>query len=141
MNKLIESVMPMFVDIYRQTDSQDPNTGAIKKEWNYIQTLSCHAKSMISNSTARGADKQQLAAKYRDEQFLEVRTLTKISLRDKLTNIRDQSNKTIWTELDYPSETPTVFEVVGVSPITDPFGDILAYNTLVKRSEVQAIGI
>ena len=50
-------------------------------------------------------------------------------------------SKYIWTELNYPNETPTVFEVVGVTPITDPFGTIVAYNSTAKRSENQEIGI
>jgi hypothetical protein len=47
----------------------------------------------------------------------------------------------IWTELDAPTETPTVFEVVGTTPITDPFGSVLGYNSTLKRSENQQIGI
>lgn len=32
-HELINSVMTMKMDIYRQSDTQDPNSGAIKKEW------------------------------------------------------------------------------------------------------------
>ena len=57
------------------------------------------------------------------------------------TNIKNKNGGYLWTELDYPSETPTVFEVVGTTPISDPFGTIIGYSTTAKRSESQKIGI
>ena len=140
--ELIEGVLPMYLDIYSQVDSQDPDTGAILKEWNYINTLPCYAKGVVSNSTsARSSDKQVFDNRYKNSQMVQIRTIQKLSIRNKITNIRTKEGVNIWTELDYPSETPTVFEITGVTPITDPFGEILAYNALAKRSENQQIGI
>lgn len=139
---LIASILPMQLDLYVQSNSQDPDTGAISKQWNYNQTLSCSAKGNISNSgTSRGSDKQTLDNRYRNEQLIQIRTIQKINIRHKITNIRNRDGGYIWTELNYPSETPTVFEVVGTTPISDPFGNIIGYNTTAKRSESQTIGI
>lgn len=139
---LVASVLPMQLDLYVQSNSQDPDTGAMTKEWNYNQTLLCSAKGNISNSgTVRGSDRQVFDNKYRNEQTIQIRTIEKINLRHKITNIRNKNGGYIWTELNYPSETPTVFEVVGTTPISDPFGNILGYNTIAKRSESQTIGI
>ena len=141
MYDLINSLLPMFVDIYKQFDFQDPDTGAIKKEWQFDRTISCSAKGIINNSaSSRAGDKQTISNKYSDDQVLEVRTFEKISLREKLTNIRDVDNVVIWEELNFPSNTPTVFELKGTTPITDPFGGVLGYNSTVKRSENQIIG-
>ena len=132
----------MQMDLYVQMDSQDPDTGAISKEWNYRQTLSCAAKGIISNSaTSRGSDRQILDNRYRNEQMIQIRTIEKINIRHKITNIKNKKGGYIWTELDYPSETPTVFEVIGTTPITDPFGNVVGYSTTAKRSENQTIGI
>jgi hypothetical protein len=139
---LIASILPMQLDLYVQSNSQDPDTGAISKQWNYNQTLSCSAKGNISNSgTSRGSDKQTLDNRYRNEQLIQIRTIQKINIRHKITNIRNRDGGYIWTELNYPSETPTVFEVIGTTPISDPFGNIIGYNTTAKRSESQTIGI
>jgi len=130
------------MDVYRQTDIQDENTGAIKKEWTFSRTVDCHAKGVISNSvTSRNGDKQSFSNKYINDQVIQVRTLDRIILREKVTNIRDSDNNVIWTELDYPTETPTVFEITGSTPVTDPFGRVLAYNTTMRRSENQQIAI
>jgi hypothetical protein len=141
MNELIESVLSMHLDVYRQSDMQDPDTGAIKREWNYYKTVSCHAKGVISNSaTTRSSDKQIFSNKYLNDQIIQVRTSERLIGREKVTNIRDQEGKPIWTEIDFPNETPTVFEVIGTTPITDPFGRVIGYNSSMKRSENQQIG-
>ncbi len=129
------------MDVYNQTDIQDENTGAIKKEWTFARTVDCHAKGVISNSvTSRNGDRQSFNNKYVNDQVIQVRTVGRIILREKVTNIRDSDNNVIWAELDYPNETPTVFEVIGSTPVTDPFGRVLAYNTTMRRSENQQIG-
>lgn len=132
----------MKMDIYKQTEAQNPDTGALVKEWNYYKTLDCHAKGMITNSASiRSSDKQQFNNKYINEQTIQVRTIDRITIREKITNIRDSQNNVIWTEINFPSETPTVFEVIGVTPITDPFGKVIGYSSALKRSENQQIGL
>jgi hypothetical protein len=73
--------------------------------------------------------------------MIEVRTSDRLTTREKATNIRNSDNLVIWTEIDFPSDTPTVFEVVGTTPLTDPFGKVLAYSSTMKRSENQIIGL
>lgn len=139
---IVDSVLQLYLDIYIQSDSQDQNTGAIKKEWNFTQTIPCSAKGIISNSSSgRSSDKQIIGNKYQNMQTLQIRTASKLNIRHKVTNIRDRKGNPIWTELDYPLDTPTVFEIIGVTPITDPFGTIIGYNSIAKRSENQNIGI
>ena len=141
MYDLVDSVMPMFMDVYRQFDLQDPNTGAIKKEWQFDRTVPCSAKGIISNSSSsRTGDKQIMSNKYINDQILQVRTSEKINLREKLTNIRDSEGNVIWEEINFPSNTPTVFELMGITPMTDPLGGVVGYNSTIKRSENQTIG-
>jgi hypothetical protein len=142
MQDLIQSVLPMRLDVYRQIDSQNTDTGAIVKEWQYYKTVDCHAKGVISNSaTTRSSDKQIFNNKYTNDQIIQVRTEDRLTTREKITNIRDMKNNYIWVELDFPTETPTVFEVMGTTPITDPFGRVIGYNSSMKRSENQQIGL
>ena len=64
---IIESVLPMMLDIYAQSDYQDPDTGAIIKEWNYVDSMSCYAKGVVSNSTSvRSGDKQSFDNRYQN---------------------------------------------------------------------------
>lgn len=138
---LVTSLMPMKLDVYLQEDVQDKDTGAIKKTWIYEKTLPCHAKGTVSNSsTSRNGDSQTISARYVDKQTIEIRTESRLTYRQKITNIRDASGNPIWIELNYPNDTPTVFEITSSTPITDPFGNLMAYNSIGKRSESQIIG-
>ena len=141
MYDLVDSVLPMLIDIYRQFETQDPETGSLKKEWQFNRTIAWSAKGTISNSTAtRSGDKQAFSNKYANEQMLQVRTTTKLIFSEKITNVRNLDGTVIWEEINFPSNTPTVFEVMGITPITEPMGWIIGYNTTVKRSENQVIG-
>jgi hypothetical protein len=131
----------MLMDVYKQFDTQDESTGAFKKEWQFNRTVPCHAKGIISNSAStRSGDKQVFSNKYLNDQVLQIRTATKLTFREKITNIRALDGTIIWEEVDFPNNTPTVFEVMGVTPMTEPLGGIVGYNTTVKRSESQVIG-
>jgi hypothetical protein len=142
MYDLLNAVYSMKMDIYRQEEAQDPDTGSIRKSWSYYKTVPCHAKGVISNSaTSRTGDYQVLKDKYINAQIIVVRTESRLTLREKVTNVCSSDGTVIWTEIDYPSETPTVFEVIGSTPLTDPFGSVLGYNSTLKRSENQTIGI
>ena len=137
---IVASTLQMYVDVYVQSDTQDRDTGIIKKEWLFIKTVPCSAKGVISNSiSTRSSDRQVIDTRYQNEQFIQVRTSEKLNMRNKLTNVRTKNGTVIWSEINYPTETPTVFEIVGITPVTDPFGEIIAYNTMAKRSENQVI--
>jgi len=139
---LVDSILSMKMDVYRQVDLQDPDTGALVKEWIYYKTVDCSAKGVISNSSSTRTNSiQSFGAKYVNEEILQVRTSMRLTYREKIKNIRDSKGNAIWVELNYPTETPTVFEVIGSTPVTDGFGNIIAYNSVVKRSENQNIGI
>jgi hypothetical protein len=139
---LVDSVLSMKMDVYRQTDLQNPDTGAIVKEWIYYKTIDCSAKGVISNSSSTRTNSiQSFGTKYSNEEILQVRTSQRLTFREKITNIRDAKGNAIWVELNYPTETPTVFEVIGSTPLTDGFGNVMAYNSVIKRSENQNIGI
>ena len=140
MSMILDAVLSMTADIYRQQTVQDEETGHLQKTWIYYKTIDCHAKGIISNSTTRKTDAQSFGNTYENMQFLEIRTSDKLTIKEKITNIKDKNGNYIWTELNVPYDTPTVFEVIGTTPITDPFGTTLAFNSTVKRSENQTIG-
>ncbi len=142
MSSVINAILSMKMDIYRQVDTQDADTGALVKEWIYYKTVDCSAKGVISNSSSTRTNSiQSFGTKYTNEEILQVRTSERLTFREKITNVRDSKNNIIWKELNYPTETPTVFEVIGSTPLTDAFGNVIAYNSVIKRSENQKIGL
>jgi len=141
MYSVVDGLMSMKMDVYRQQEEQDSNTGALVKKFMFYKTLDCYARGVIQENVNRNVDKQIFGNTYSNNQAIEVRTLQKLTQREKIKDIRDSAGKIIWYELNYPNDTGTVFEVVGSTPITDPFGSVVAYNTSLKRSENQQIGL
>ena len=141
MFEVVDGLMTMKMDIYRQQEQQNKDTGAIIREFSYIKTLDCYARGIVTESRNRTNDNQKFSNKYSNNQYAEVRTSEKLTPRDKIKNIRDASGNPIWYELNYPSDTPTVFDVIGTTPISDPFGNVVGYNSSLQRAENQQIGI
>ena len=86
---LLDSLLSMKMDVYRQHDLQNADTGAIVKEWQYYKTIDCSAKGVISNSSsARTNSIQSFGTKYTNEETLQVRTVDRLTFREKITNNR-----------------------------------------------------
>lgn len=60
-----------------------------------------------------------------------------LTRRDRITDIRNSNGDLIWIEEESTS-LPTVFEVTGVSPVTDPFGIPTKNFSLLERADDQA---
>ena len=140
MFSIVDGLMSMKMDVYKQEEEQDPNTGALIKRFMFYKTLDCYARGVIQENVNRNLDKQTFGNTYTNSQFIEVRTSERLNQREKIKDIRDANGEIIWYELNYPNNTGTVFEVVGSTPISDPFGGIVGYNAALKRSENQQIG-
>lgn len=140
MFNVVDGLMSMKMDVYRQEEEQDPNTGALVKRFMFYKTIDCYARGVIQENVNRNLDKQTFGNTYVNSQFIEVRTAERLSQREKVKDIRDSSGNVIWYELNYPNNTGTVFEVVGSTPISDPFGSVVGYNASLRRSENQQIG-
>lgn len=65
-----------------------------------------------------------------------------LTRRDRITNIRDKaSQRMLWVEEEMAGTDgkprPTVFEVNGVTPVIDPFGQHVENSVLLQRAEIQ----
>jgi hypothetical protein len=63
-----------------------------------------------------------------------------ITVRDRVRNIRNKTGEVIWKEDQMPGGPPTIFNVMGVTPVMDPWAKVLEYAVLLQRSEVQDVG-
>lgn len=142
---------------YRQMEIvQDPISGAIERRWVYASkdgTLSsadqndpdnrvnfpCFAKGFIDGGLRLvGTDERWSSRGYIetvDSVTLKFPASVYISARDRVTNIRNTRNgKILWVE---ENGRPTVFEVGGVTPVTDVFGNHIENNALLRRANQQ----
>jgi hypothetical protein len=65
-----------------------------------------------------------------------------VSKRDRITNIRNRKGQILWVEEELAPDgegrfKATVFDVLGVTPVIDPFGKHSSNVAMLERSEVQ----
>jgi hypothetical protein len=133
----VEAKYAMLADLYSVQQKRDANTGEIIREWLYVDTVKCLAKSIISSGVRTPSNDKTIDSRYIVEEIIKINTLDKLSRNAKISNIRDLSGKVLWEEAETLNNPPTVFNVVGSTPIIDAFGQILEYENTLQRSEIQ----
>lgn len=127
----------MQIDIYTVQLAQDKSTGQIIRQWVYTETLPCLAKSIISSGVRTPSNDRTIADRYVIEEIIKVMTLEKLPRNAKITNIRDLKGNVLWEEAEVVNNPPTIFNIVGSTPIIDGFGQILEYENTLQRSDIQ----
>lgn len=136
---------PLRADIYYATQDQN-NFGEIDKAWEYNQTI-----NIDFNLSTNYKDQQMQADQMlwvqdllggrslvdiRKDDNQELHSLTDIII----TNVRNSKDEVIYFESAGPREgLPTIFEIAGVLPHNDPWGNNDYYKIVVKRSMIQVL--
>jgi len=96
----VEAKYAMLADIYRVQQKRDENTGEIKRQWLYAETVPCLAKSIISSGVRTPSNDKTIDSRYIVEEIIKVNTIDKLSRNSKITNIRDLNGNVIWEEAE-----------------------------------------
>jgi hypothetical protein len=156
------TVLRQYVDDDNTTPStggyyetiQDPVTGNIERVWMESDPdavapstieIPCVVRAFISQTATGAGTVERFATEYEnfDRARMKYPAGYLLTRRDRVTNIRNTiTGEVIWVEeeqaeLDGSSyQVPaTIFEIVGVSPIIDPFGSHLENVALLQRAE------
>lgn len=125
----------MTMDIAQETISQNADTGQVDRSWSISQTyVACSARGLGNLRGKQSGTAQEWSNVFKDYDYLRIKTTQKISQSDRIVNVRGSDGEIIWTESD---GTPTIFEVIGVSPSLDPFGSVWEYEIFANRAAVQ----
>lgn len=119
------------------TQVENPETGEVDTIGRRIE---CSARAIreggirVSSTTERYSTRGTLeTADYINFEFGPDDLVTR---RDRITDIMNSSGKSIWIE-EESTNLPTVFEVTGVIPVTDPWGDVQKQVALLERVDDQ----
>lgn len=115
----------------------NPDTPEV--EDNTLETFSCIARGIIDGGVRVAGTTERFSDLYEGVDYVKIFFGPKVRLtrRDRVTNIRDKRNNVIWAEEEREDGAPTVFSVVGVIPIVDPFGKHIENTALLERVETQ----
>lgn len=132
-------------------NKQDPETGDIIRIWVVedadpstpeidAKVVKCIVRGIldggirVAGTTERYTPQGLIeSVDYVKMQFPASVTITK---RDRVTNIANRKGIIIWRE-EEADNAPTIFDVQGVTPVVDPFGNLIEWSALLQRSEAQ----
>jgi hypothetical protein len=149
---LIGARYTMLADVVRQTATRDPDSGQISRVWDYehpgtVRNLTVGILGggirVVGSTEMWGEDYEEIewAKMYISSQLIKMDVTDEnlnvigeenvyITRRWRVTNIRqDDTGKYLWIGDD---GEPIVFNIMGITPIMDPFGDPVEYELLLK---------
>lgn len=140
-SSIMGSIMNMTADIYEQEYSQDKNTGAVLRNWEYSKTIKCKIEPIkvggASTRTDNKVFKGGIEGDYSEKLQLRIKCTELLSKRWRVENVRSSDNKSIFVEIDRLGEPDTIFEVTSSHATLDPFGKIAYYEAVLLRVQVQ----
>ncbi len=104
-----------------------------------LESFRCIARGIVDGGIRVAGTTERFGELYEGVDYVKISFPAKvvISRRDRITNIRDPRGNILWREEERPDRAPTVFSVVGVTPIIDPFGKHVENVALLERAETQ----
>lgn len=132
---------------------QDPISGSISRTWAGTTAspggilIDCAAKGFVSTGIHGQGTEAVISEKFYKRDMVRIEFSSNIHLtdKDKVTEIRyKKTGQLIWREEEREilgsgewTEVPTVFNVIGVTPVIQPFVGHIENSAMLERSEVQ----
>lgn len=132
---------------------QDELSGAIMREWVLITddnpdtpaveaySVECVVRSgIVFTGPRQGGTMEDFNKQYMNIEFARMQFPASyvITVRDRITNIRNKNGVVVWRdeEQEHGSFKSTIFNVNGVVPMFDPFGNHVENMAMLERVEV-----
>jgi hypothetical protein len=139
----IASIMNMTAQVYKQKNTQDPDTGAIIRGWAYDHTIKCKIEPIKSRGTSVSGDNKVFTpsdkgqGKYDEKLQLKIKCLELLSKRSRIHYIRSSDGQQVFIEVDKYGDPDSIFEVVSSHAVLDPFGKVSYYEANLQRVPIQ----
>lgn len=117
-----------------QTDLPDTNDDESAHE---LETFSCIARGIVDGGIRVAGTTENFGGLYENVDFVSMTVGPKVNItkRDRVTNIRNKKGIILWRDEETPGSAPTVFNVKGVTPIPDPWGNLIEQRVMLERAE------
>ena len=141
LDSFIGSIMNMTADIYTQQNQQSPTSGTITREWLYDRTIKCKVEPLKTAGGGNRYDNKRFAMgtfdEYDEKLQLKLKSLVPFSKRWRVSGIRSNDGKQVYTEVDKYENPDTIFDVTASHAVLDPFGKVSYYEVTLQRVHVQ----
>ena len=134
MHCLVSAKYNMTFDVMRITVIQK-DSGALDRTWVLSNTgVPGMARGIQGQGVRVVGSTERWSDTYSDVEVVKLRTQFELTKRDRVINIRDSNGQIAWKE---DAVTPTRFEVLGATPVFDPWGNLVEYDVMLQRAENQ----
>ena len=143
-NCITSTSYTMKADIYKPTMTQDPQSGAVIKSWEYEKTINCVARGVLR----KGVGENSTAVEVNNylnilHSMVKLRCSEVIPSDRRVVKVRNDST-IIYLENQDPSsdggfESSTIFEPRGSTPLINFDGSVIEYETVLMRQEIQRL--
>lgn len=118
--------------------ADDPDTPEDESQGT-LDTFRCEARGIIDGGIRVAGTTERFNNVYEGIDFVRISFPANVFMtrRDRVTNIRDKHGKVLWKEEERTDQAATIFSVVGVTPVIDPFGKHIENVALLERAEAQ----
>ena len=146
MSCLSGAAYTMKADIYESITTRNGTNGMVTKSWIFLETVECYARAILGSQL--GGNSAQVSLKdylTQSTDFIKVRTHSPINSSLRVVNVRNNLGA-IWTE-DYIQNSQggfngtTIFEPRGTTPLIDHTGQVIEYETVLQRQEIQSLSL
>ena len=140
-SSITSSIMNMKADIYEQEYSQNSDTGAVLRSWQYARTIECKVEPIKVKGSSTKTDNKVFSTgaegDYNEKFQIKIKCNELLSKRWRIENIRTSDNKPVFIEIDRYGSPDTIFEVTSSHANLDPFGKISYFEAVLLRTQVQ----
>lgn len=128
---------PVSGAIFYIDPTDDPNTTVV--EDGRLIGIRCLVRGVIDGGIRVAGTTERFSDTYENVDWARMTFPAGVNInkRDRITNIRDLSQNILWREEEVPGGMATTFNVMGVTPIINPFGKHTENVALLQRAEVQ----
>lgn len=132
-----QALLNMTCMVYTQENVQDPTTGAISKKWIPYKKILCHLDVISHQGAGVGDNNKRFDMIYTEEARFLLKTKERLSKRMRIANIKNRSEEEIFIEMDKIDTPSTIFEIEAHHPRLDPLGNVLYFESNLRRVGVQ----
>lgn len=129
----------MRCDIYVQKNAQS-QSGAVTRQWEYDQTISCKALPVANKSGSGKVDGKSYGKGtegYHEDVHVKLQSPIRLSKRWRISNVVSADGERVFIETDKIGLEDTIFDILSNHPVLDPFGKIAYYEINLRRAQVQ----
>jgi hypothetical protein len=132
------ALLNMTAEVFEQRNEQDPDTGEITRRWVFKERIACHIDIAVERGSAITANYKKFDNEYTEEFKIAIKTLGPLSKRYRISNFTNRAGEKLFVEWDQINQPSTIFEIESHHPRLDPLGNLLYFESNIRRLQVQS---